>query len=475
MRKSIKKVAASLMAATMVLGTMSMAFADGEESSVSEFTADDCADAVHYTIPGGINDWNPKNKDNELTATAWDGVYSKTVNFPAYDSEAENLSRFKITQIDDITVETNGWPLQLCLGTTTFNDNQSAIRVESESALENATIYFDVNTGAVVILDSEGNDVDYNFSWVGADGEAQYTTVSGFATCGYTWPSDKVMTDAPSDLAEQHAALLAKVKGTDLADYDGDTVIYTMAGGSSPVAWAPLSSANELKETEKSGVYSIDVHFPAFSEDSEWLNRFKICGIDDMTSTFNNGWAGSICLGTGKYEDNQTTFRALNTEDVDATIFYYPENGAVVIRDDKGNDVPYEFSWVGYDNELQYTTVAEFATAGIVWPSDKVKYDEPKDLAERIQALNDILDGKVVPVTENPSPAASEDPSPTASGDSSPAASENTTTAAPAATNAPTTASNQSTKTGDVAPVAILSLLVAAVAVVTVAAKKREA
>lgn len=49
------------------------------------------------------------------------------------------------------------------------------------------------------------------------------------------------------------------------------------------------------------------------------------------------------------------------------------------------------------------------------------------------------------------------------------------TTAAPTTTAAATTAANQATKTGDVAPVALMVVLFAAVATVAVVAKKKEA
>jgi len=480
MRKSIKKVAATLMAATMVLGTMSMAFADDPV----EFTAADCEnDAVHYTIPGGINNWNPKDTANELTATAWEGVYSKTVNFPAFDPEAEWNSRFKVTKIDELSVDGNGWAFQLALGTTTFDDNQSAIRVECEEALENATIYFDANTGAVVILDANGSDVDYKFSWVGADNEVQYTTVSEFANAGITWPSDKVKADEPKDIAEKHEALYKKVTDRDLADeslYEDGNYNYTVAGGSVARPWAPASSANQMKPSTLEGVLEYKMSFPAFSEDAEYLNRFKICRLDDITCS--NGWLGSLCLGTTTYDDNQTTFRVENAEPIDATIYFYPETGAVVIKDQDGNNVDYKFSWVGYDNEVQYTTVSEFANAGIVWPEDKVKTEVPADLADTQAALAAALAAGAWPNDQQAEPGeqpgeqqpAEQQPAEQQPAEQQPAA-QQPAAQQPAANNNPTTAAKQAAKTGDVAPVAILFTLVAAVAVVTVAAKKKEA
>jgi hypothetical protein len=303
--------------------------------------------------------------------------------------------------------------------------------------------------------DAEGNAVDYKFSWVGFDGEVQYTTVSEFATCGYTWPEDKVKTDAPADLADAQAALIAKVNGTDLQDeslYADGVVKYVVAGGCSPMAWGTTSSANEMKESDIKGVYTFKMNVGAFDADAEWNNRFKILRLDDITCA--NGWLGSLCIGTQTYDDNQTTFRLEIEEATEVTVYFQPETGAVVMFDADGKEIDYKFSWVGYDNEVQYTTVSGFATCGYTWPEDKVKTDAPADLADKYAALVKLI--KEGPAKEDPSVEAPSVEAPS--------------TAAPT-----TTAQNQATQTGDAAPVALLFLLVAAVAVVTVVAKKKEA
>lgn len=458
MRKSIKKIAASVLAATMVLGTFTSAFAAEDEEAttpeVIQFTDADVEDGkVHYTLAGGVNDWDPINTANEMKPTIWDGVYSMTLDLPAFDEEAEWNSRFKICQINDITVS-NGWLGSLCLGTNVYDDNQTMFRVENEEAIEGAVVYFDSATGAVVIL-KDGTAVDYKFSWVGYEAEAGYTDIENFATCGITWPEEKLKVDTTPDIKAGYDALLAKVTGVDLQDeslYADGAVKYVVAGGSTPFAWGTTASVNEMKESEIKGVYTFKMTVPAYDEESEWLNRFKICRLDDITCT--NGWLGSLCLGTSIYDDNQTTFRVECAEETELTIYFQPSTGAVVMYDAAGNEVDYKFSWVGYDNEVQYTTVSEFATCGYTWPADKLKTDETPDMAALYAALvKTIKEGpQEEPTTEAP-----------------------TTTEAPAATEAPTTATNQSTKTGDAAPVALLVVLVAAVAVVTVVAKKKEA
>ena len=433
--------------------------AAGYAALLAKVTGQDLADeslyadgAVKYVVAGGCSPyaWGTASSANEMKETIWDGVYSFDMSVPAYDESAEWNNRFKVLRLDDITCA-NGWLGSLCLGTNTYDDNQTTFRIENEEAMD-VTVYFDSNNGAVYVINkADGSAVDYKFSWVGYDTEVQYTTVSEFATCGYTWPEDKVKTDAPADMVAIQNALIAKINGTELADeslYADGAVKYTVAGGCSPFAWGTTSALNEMKESDIKGVYTFSMSVPAFSEDTEWQNRFKICRLDDITCA--NGWLGSLCLGTTTYDDNQTTFRIENEEAMDVTVYFQPETGAVVILDAEGKEVDYKFSWVGYDNEVQYTTVSGFATCGYTWPDDKVKTDAPTDLADKYAALVKLI--KEGPQEEETTPAAGE-----------------TTTAAP------TTAQNQATQTGDAAPVALLFLLVAAVAVVTVVAKKKEA
>jgi hypothetical protein len=435
--------------------------AAGYAALLAKVTGQDLADeslyadgAVKYVVAGGCSPyaWGTTSSANEMAESAiFDGVYEFTMNVPAFDESTEWQNRFKICRLDDVTCG-NGWLGSLCLGTQTYDDNQTTFRVENEEEMV-VTVIFDSNTGAVYMKDADGAAVDYKFSWVGYDNEVQYTTVSEFATCGYTWPEDKVKTDAPADLADAQAALVAKVNGTDLSDeslYADGVVKYVIAGGCSPFAWGTTSSANEMKESDIKGVYTFKMNVPAFDEEAEWNNRFKVLRLDDITCA--NGWLGSLCLGTQTYDDNQTTFRLEIAEATEVTVYFQPETGAVVVFDADGNEVDYKFSWVGYDNEVQYTTVSGFATCGYTWPEDKVKTDAPADLADKYAALVKLI--KEGPQDETTTAGAADE----------------TTTAAPT-----TTAQNQATQTGDAAPVALLFLLVAAVAVVTVVAKKKEA
>ncbi|MBQ3544528.1 MAG: hypothetical protein IJA34_06040 [Lachnospiraceae bacterium] len=357
---------------------------------VEQFTEEDCASGeVYYTLAGGVNDWNPKNKANQMTETIWDGVYLINIDVPAFNEEEEWLNKFKICKIDDVTVSGSGWNGCICLGTTVADDNQTYFRIENEEALTDVSVYFDSNTGAVVMKDSfYGDTIDYKFSWVGYEAEAGYTTVSEFATCGITWPADKIKVDKIPKIAEGHSKLYAKITGQDLADeslYTNGKVKYTIAGGCSPFAWGTTSSANEMKESYIPGIYEIKLQVPAYDEAAEWNNRFKILRLDDIT--YCNGWLGSLCLGTDVYDDNQTTFRIENEEAMEVTVYLDSLTGAVVMMDSNDKEVDYKFSWVGYDNEVQYTTVSGFATCGYTWPEDKLKVDEEPSIEEVYEDL----------------------------------------------------------------------------------------
>lgn len=467
MRKSIKKMVVSLLAASMVVGTMTTAFAADETTTAApeEFTADMPDGEVHYTIAGGMTKvaWNPSAKDNELEKTVWDGVYKTTLTLPAFVEADEWKNRFKICKIDNITA--GGWTGSLCLGTSMYEDNQTTFRIENAEE-GTFTIYFDANTGAVVVLDKDSKAVDYNFSWVGYDNEVKYTTPSQFAAFDIsTLAQDKLkVTDKP-DIAALNAALSTKVEGKDLSNadlYADGSVKYTCAGGSTPFAWGPLSSANEMKETAIKGVFAMKMTFPAYVEADEWKSRFKICKLDDITCE--GGWTGSLCLGTQMYEDNQTTFRVQCAEETPATVYFQPSTGAVVILDDNGNEVEYNFSWVGYDNEVVYTTVKDFANFDIsTLAQDKLKVTDKPDLVTLNAALvKTIKEGPKDPV-ENPTDAPKATDAAAA------------TTEAPAANGQATTAKATTPKTGDVAPVALMVTLFAAVVAVAVVAKKKEA
>ena len=151
-------------------------------------------------------------------------------------------------------------------------------------------------------------------------------------------------------------------------------------------------------------------------------------------------------LGTGVFQDNASQFKLPETVAGDEfVVTFNPSNGDVNITKN-GEDFEYLVRWDTGREDEEY---GEFFT---------------KD-----EAL-----AKYVPQVEETTTA--EEDTTAAEEDTTTAAEEDTTTVA-ATTAAPetTTAKNQSTQTGDAAPIAVLVSLLGAVAVVAFVAKKKEA
>ncbi len=145
-------------------------------------------------------------------------------------------------------------------------------------------------------------------------------------------------------------------------------------------------------------------------------------------------------LGTGVFQDNASQFKLPETVAGDEfVVTFNPSNGDVTITKN-GEDFEYLVRWDTSRDDEEY---GEFFT---------------KD-----EAL-----AKYVPQVEETTTVEEET--------TTTAAEEDTTTVA-ATTAAPetTTAKNQSTQTGDAAPIAVLVSLLGAVAVVAFVAKKKEA
>ena len=337
----------------------------------------DMADGeVHYTVAGGFGTvtWNPLAKDASMTPVEGiDGVYSFTAELPAYDEAAEWNNRFKICKIDN-TVFGEGWDHSVCVGTTACGDNQSQIRILNATA-GTYTIYFDTTTGGVVVKDEAGALVDLSISWVGYDNETQFMTPAEISASELAaWPQDKILTGitAVPDLASINAALadkLVKFVPSEMADGE---VHYTVAGGFGKTTWTPLARDTEMKPVGyEDGVYAFTAELPAYDEEAEWNNRFKICKIDN--TVFGEGWDHSLCVGTTSYADNQSQIRILNETAGTYTIYFDSKTGAVVVKDADGKLVNLSISWVGYDNETQFMTPEELSKTDLTaWPSDKI-------------------------------------------------------------------------------------------------------
>lgn len=248
---------------------------------------------------------------------------------------------------------------------------------------------------------------------------------------------------------------------------DGE-VYYTIGGGFTKVQWGPLAVDNMLTKTDYAGVYSATFTVPAFedTDESRSKNEFKLCIVDNMI--FGDGWDHSLIAGTTLYQDNMSRFRIPVDKETEVTVYWDTTTGAVVIKDADGNSIDYMISFVGYDNELNWMTVADMSKSSWSdYASDKAAKAQGAGCTAipDLASLNAALEAKL---SSTPAPT----PETTAAASTATTAAAGTATTA--AANTATTAKNASTKTGDAAPVAMVVTLCAAAAVVAVAAKKKE-
>ena len=294
----------------------------------------------------------------------------------------------------------------------------------------------------------------------------------------------------------------------DTASIPAGTFVYTLTGNMT--SWESMDDANVMQQAKDvngndiAGVYSMDITMPAYNEKKQWASRFAICAYanDNEVSGANVAWQRIVLGDTAATKKNVleslgktclTNIRVETAEETPVTVYFDSTTNAVVIRDKDNNDIPYKVGWITNDDNETYYSLEELSAmslddfvAGLNETDRKGDVEALgitaiPDFAAINSALSDKIDGKYVEPTTEETTVAEE--TTTVADETTAAAAEETTVAAPAATTAApaakaataTTAANQSTKTGDVAPVALFAVLVAAVAVVTVAAKKKEA
>ena len=291
----------------------------------------------------------------------------------------------------------------------------------------------------------------------------------------------------------------------DTASIPAGTFVYTLTGNMT--SWESMDDANVMQQAKDvngndiAGVYSMDITMPAYNEKKQWASRFAICAYanDNEVSGANVAWQRIVLGDTAATKKNVleslgktclTNIRVETAEETPVTVYFDSTTNAVVIRDKDNNDISYKVGWITNDDSETYYSLKELSAmslddfvAGLNETDRKGDVEALgitaiPDFATINSALNDKIDGKYVEPTTEETTVAEE--TTTVADETTAAAAEETTVAAPAATTAAkaataTTAANQSTKTGDVAPVALFAVLVAAVAVVTVAAKKKEA
>lgn len=283
-------------------------------------------------------------------------------------------------------------------------------------------------------------------------------------------------------------------KENQITDLEDGEYIYLLAGNAT--GWKTKNPDSVFAETDKKGVVSFKLTAPAPTQDeegkdnNEWMRRFCILGnYSDGDAYVQGGWSRML-LGEPNYKANDK-FTCLSTiaidnleKDTDVTVYYDTRTATVYIEDAEGKAVDYTVGWVTNDRDEKYYTVDELATMKVDDFKAQLSADRQKDLAavaENTKLTYSLFDGTYKANVEGLANyiktgtdyvKAEEVPT-------EPATKEEATTTAPttaaATTAAATTAANQATKTGDVAPVALMVVLFAAVATVAVVAKKKEA
>ena len=268
-----------------------------------------------------------------------------------------------------------------------------------------------------------------------------------------------------------------------ISDLDDGEYIYLLAGNAT--GWNTKNPDAVLAKTDKDGVLSFKFTIPA--TENEWEKRFSIVGnYCDGDDYVQGGWSRML-LGEPNYKANDeltclTTLAVDNLEaDTEVTLYYDTRTATVYIEDADGNAVDYTVGWLTNDRDEKFYTIDELAAMTADDFKAQLSADRQADL-EKIAAKTtltySLFDGTykanleglanyIKTGTDYVKKAEEETPT------------EAPTTAAPTTaaptTAAPTTAANQATKTGDVAPVALMVVLFAAVATVAVVAKKKEA
>lgn len=522
MRKSIKKMVVSLLAASMVVSTMTTAFA--EDTTPTPV-------APVYSVVGtgdlGMTGWDPAATDCQMTKIS-NSVYKFSSTATATNADAQ----FKI--VKDGPDE--AWANQMQYGTGLFGDNKSQFSI-NVTAGDKLDFIANVLTGELVVLKNGANDTELKVRWDSKD-------------------------ESPADYTSLKDAMKTYVAAS------AESTISVVGSPDLCVNWAPDDET--YFAVNKGGVFVRTLVATADSSDTSKL-QFKIVkdGVDEA-------WANQMIYGTGEFGDNKAQFELTATKGDIFEVFIAPstgdvtilKNGAVdstaTVRPDTKDEAPADFISLAdakkalhANDEAVYSIVGATDLAGLDWAadnaayivngtdgvytktvlatadSDKLEFKIVKDGPD--EAWSNQLElgtgqfhdnasqfrvaakaGDVITISFNPSTGdvnvlknaeaydylvrwstKDEDPAdfltkaealakfvptnntnPTDNNETTTAAGETTTVAANSTTtaaNAATTAAAKSVKTGDVAPIALMVTLFAAVVAVVVVAKKKEA
>lgn len=277
-----------------------------------------------------------------------------------------------------------------------------------------------------------------------------------------------------------------------ITDLDDGEYIYLLAGNAT--GWDAKNPDAVLAKTDREGVVSFKFTLPApvmdetGADTNEYMRRFSILGnYSDGDAYVQGGWSRML-LGEPNYKANDsfTCLSAIAVDNLEAdtevTLYYDTRTATAYIEDAEGKAVDYTVGWVTNDRDEEFYTVDELAAMKVDDFKAQLSADRQADLtkvAASTKLTYSLFDGTYKANVEGLAnyiktgtdyvKKAEEEPTTEAPTTVAP------TTAAPTTTAAATTAANQATKTGDVAPVALMVVLFAAVATVAVVAKKKEA
>ena len=536
MRKSIKRVAATLMAATMVLGAMTSVYADGEEATETT----EAEDVIEYSLVGseelGTN-WNVESADYYMTKVTNNVYKFETTAIADVDGE------FKIVKDG----ENEGWNLQFEYGTGAFHDNASQFKVSVVEG-DALTIYANIATGEVTLFKNGENatsEVSVNWDstpewkeahpddeWLSlADAKTKYAmegvettySVVGTAQLGIDWAPENPAYIVPGSNGAYTKTMIASAAG-DLEFKiveDGEDNAWTMqlqygvvnGFGDNKSQFKVAAEAGDVFEVTfvpetgdvtilKNGAIDADalVNWESTDEwktehaDDEWVSlsaakekfvyadaettysvvgttdliglnweaqdyayvvpevdgvykKVVVAAVDSDALEFkilqdgpDSAWANQLQLGVAEFGDNKSQFRvAAQAGDV-FEITFTPANGDVNVKKN-GVDYDYLVRWATKDEDDQdFLTKAEALAKYVNTSNDDGNTNNDNTANDNTNANNTVANNTPSAVTPQT-----------------------------------TTQTQQAAKTGDAAPVALLVLLVSAVAVVTVAAKKKEA
>ncbi len=276
-----------------------------------------------------------------------------------------------------------------------------------------------------------------------------------------------------------------------ITDLDDGEYIYLLAGNAT--GWDTTNPDSVLAKTDREGVVSFKFTVPApvmdetGADTNEYMRRFSILGnYSDGDAYVQGGWSRML-LGEPNYKANDsfTCLSALAVDtleaDTEVTLYYDTRTATAYIEDAEGKAVDYTVGWLTSDRAEKFYTLDELAAMkadDFKAQLSKDRQDDLTKIAANTKLTYSLFDGTYKANVEGLAnyiktgtdyvKKAEEEPTTEAPTTAAP------TTAAPT-TAAPTTAANQATKTGDVAPVALMVVLFAAVATVAVVAKKKEA